>query len=105
MKIKVSNVEMHRLYEALDKWEYNPKFSSRHNELLQEHRCELMLKAAGLLRKQQGSYRVELSSLQALAFMQIFDMHLMPIDATHYTVLEIIGLIDKESKEPKTIPV
>ncbi len=72
---------------------------TEHDELLNEHAAEIHARLMKLLGKEQHNYTVELTSTQAMAFMQYWMMIPVPAGTLQQvTISKIIQAIDKKAK-------
>lgn len=72
-------------------------------ELLQEHCADFCLLFDRLMEKGSLSCKVKFTSLQALAFMQLWIDQPLPANNGAYVILDMLGQFDKANKQVRAI--
>jgi len=106
--IKLTFKEVELLLMAFIDWQYiNPyhyeyyKFDDQRAELLNELQYEFCIFLEKYRVKDKKSYNIKFSSLQALAFIQMWQDRELPVRPETVVILELMAIFDKASKEPK----
>lgn len=78
-------------------------YAGPHYDLLREHVADLAAKLDKMIDRGSANYRLKFTSLQALAFMQLWVNEPLPQTGAEYLIQDIISILDKSSKRPKRL--
>jgi hypothetical protein len=105
ISLKLTWHELFYLSEAHLHWAlaYLEGEASDYGGLLAEHAKEYVRIMDIRLHSGKKNYRLKLTSLQALAFMQIWTGTELPASPTGIVILKVMAAIDKKHKETKRL--